>query len=129
MNAPTTPLDLILGRDQASAFLHARAQDLVRLDHLPEPVALRLVHRGVLRGDPLVLADERQMWTLRADTDPDDAPAHRLCVHARRTCPPRVLVSDPDDPTGEIDELLLEVLEMYQLATWYPLPGAVGRVA
>ncbi|QCX79102.1 hypothetical protein C9F11_27500 [Streptomyces sp. YIM 121038] len=125
MASLTTPLDLILGPDQARAFLHARAQELSQLDHLPGTVALRLVHRGALRGDPLVLAQERQTWTLRADTDPDDAPAHRLCVHARLTCPPRVLVTDPDDPMGETDELLIEVLEMYQLATWYPLP-AIG---
>ncbi|MCI3930272.1 hypothetical protein [Streptomyces sp. AN091965] len=124
MKAPTTPLDLIVGPDQARAFLHARTQDLVQLDHLPEAVALRLVYRGALRGDPLVLAAERQTWTLRAGVDPDDAPAHRLCIHARLTSPPRVLVTDPDDPTGEVDELLIEVLEMYQLANWYPLPNA-----
>ena len=34
-----------------------------------------------------------------------------------------MLVTDPDDPFGEVDELLIEVLEMYQLATWYPLPA------
>ncbi|QCX74931.1 hypothetical protein C9F11_06155 [Streptomyces sp. YIM 121038] len=122
MTAPTTPLDLIVGPDQARAFLHARAWELTQLDCLPEAVALRLVYCGALRGDPLVLAAERQTWTLRSDVDPDDAPAHRLCVHARLTSPPRVIVTDPDDPTGQSDEFLIEVLEMYQLATWYPLP-------
>ncbi|WP_405659137.1 hypothetical protein [Streptomyces sp. RK9] len=124
MTVHTTPLALIVGADQAHVFLHSRARELTELDYLPELVALRLIHRGILRGDPIVLAAPGQVWTLRADTNPDDAPAHRLSVRDRLTCPPRVLVTDPDDPTGETDELLLEVLEMYQLATWHtPLPA------
>ncbi|MFD9068927.1 hypothetical protein [Streptomyces lasiicapitis] len=119
MTAHTTPLSLILGADRAHEFIRSRAQELTSLDHLPEPVALQFTHRRVLRGDPMVLAEPGQVWTLRAGIDPDDAPAHRLTVKARFTCPPRVLVTDPDDPTGEEDELLIEVLEMYQLATWH----------
>ncbi|WP_405657433.1 hypothetical protein [Streptomyces sp. RK9] len=120
MTLHTTPLALIVGADQARAFLHSRARELTELDYLPESVALRLTCRRILRGDPVVLAAPGQVWTLRADTDPDDAPAHRLTVQGRLTCPPRVLVTDPDDPTGEVDELLIEVLKMYQLATWNP---------
>ncbi|MFD9861255.1 hypothetical protein [Streptomyces alboflavus] len=129
MTVHTTPLALIVGADQAHAFLHSRARELVDLDHLPESVALRLTYRRVLRGDPMVLAAPGQVWTLRADTDPDDAPAHRLTVQARLTCPPRVLVTDPDDPTGEEDELLIEVLKMYQLATWHHHRPATGSTS
>ncbi|MFH9070251.1 hypothetical protein [Streptomyces alboflavus] len=120
MIIPFTPLDLVLGTDQARAFIYARAHELTHHDLLPEPVALQLTIHRILHGDPLTLAEPGQVWTLRADTDPDDAPAHRLVIHARHHCPPRVLVTDPDDPTGEVDELLIEVLDMYQLATWHP---------
>ncbi|MFP3990297.1 hypothetical protein U9R90_23075 [Streptomyces sp. E11-3] len=120
MTAYSTPLDLILGAEAADAFIRGRAEELTRNDLLPEPVAYALTVRRVLHGDPLVLAQAGQSWTLRSDTDPDDAPAYRLNVLARLNCPPRVLVTDPDDPTGETDELLAEVLEMYYLATWRP---------
>ncbi|MFH9071486.1 hypothetical protein [Streptomyces alboflavus] len=129
MTLHTTPLALIVGADRADAFLRSRARELVDLDHLPEPVALQLTYRRALRGDPMVLAAPGQVWTLRADTDPDDAPAHRLTVEARLTEPPRVMVTDPDDSTGETDELLIEVLEMYQLATWNPAFDAVWGAA
>ncbi|EPH46820.1 hypothetical protein ABT390_38055 [Streptomyces aurantiacus] len=118
MITPPTPLDLVLGADQARAFIYARAHELTHLDLLPEPVALQLTVHRILHSDPIALAEPGQVWTLRADTDPDDAPAHRLAIHARLGCPPRVLVTDPDDSTGEVDELLIEVLEMYRLATW-----------
>ncbi|MFD0416108.1 MULTISPECIES: hypothetical protein [Streptomyces] len=120
MIIPSTPLDLVLGADQARAFIYARAHELTREDLLPEPVALQLTVGRVLHGDPVTLAEPGQVWTLRAGIDPDDAPAHRLAIHARLQFPPRVMVADLDDPTGEVDELLLEVLELYQLATWYP---------
>ncbi|MCX4669981.1 hypothetical protein OG453_25380 [Streptomyces sp. NBC_01381] len=125
MTAYSTPLDLILGAVAANAFIRGRAEELTRNDYLPEPVAYALTVRRILHGDPLVLAEAGQSWTLRSDTDPDDAPAYRLNVLARLSCPPRVLVTDPDDPTGETDELLAEVLDLYYLATWRPELTAV----
>ncbi|MHC0431490.1 hypothetical protein ACX6XY_15030 [Streptomyces sp. O3] len=111
-------LDLLLGPEQAAAFITDQAAELARLDHLPAPTALRLACERASSGDPLLLAAAGQTWTLRPDTDIDDAPAHRLHIHARLTCPPRVLVSDPDDLSGQIDELLIEVLDLYHLHTW-----------
>lgn len=119
MNVHTTPLALVVGADGADAFLRSRAQELVELDFLSAPVALRLTYRRVLRGEALVLAAPGQVWTRRASADPDDAPIHRLAIRDRLTEPPRVLATDLDDPTGEVDEFLIEFLDSYQLATWH----------
>ncbi|MET8624691.1 hypothetical protein ABZW30_13195 [Kitasatospora sp. NPDC004669] len=114
------PLDLILGPHLAAAVIRRAATALQHDDLLPEHTALRLACERASDGDPLVLAAPGQIWELRADVDPDDAPARRLAVHLRLTGPPRVYVSDLDDPTGDgaIDELLLEVLDLYILASW-----------
>ncbi|MFB7672218.1 hypothetical protein ACFC26_12460 [Kitasatospora purpeofusca] len=112
------PLDLILGPQLAAAVIHTIATTLQHDDHLPENTALRLACERATDGDPLVLAAPGQVWELRAGVDPDDVPARRLAVHLRLPAPPRVYVSDPDDPAGEIDELLLEVLDLYTLASW-----------
>ncbi|ARF83249.1 hypothetical protein ACIG0C_30315 [Kitasatospora aureofaciens] len=126
------PLDLILGPHLAATVIRRAATALQRDDFLPEPVALRLACERATDGDPLVLAAPGQIWELREDVDPDDAPARRLAIHLRLTSPPTVYVSDPDDPTGdgEIDELLLEVLHLYTLASWdirfLVAPTAIG---
>ncbi|GAA2121346.1 hypothetical protein GCM10009759_70950 [Kitasatospora saccharophila] len=115
------PLDLILGPHLAATVIRRTADALQREDLLPETVALRLACERATDGDPLVLAAPGQIWELRADVDPDDAPARRLAIHLRLTSPPTVYVSDPDDPAGDdaaIDELLLEVLDLYTLASW-----------
>ncbi|WP_042370558.1 hypothetical protein [Streptacidiphilus neutrinimicus] len=114
------PLDLILGPHQAATVLTRIATTFRQQDLLPEPVALRLACERATDGDPLVLAAPGQVWELRDGVDIDDAPAQRLQVHLRLTDPPMVVVGDPDDPTGdgELDELLIEVLEMYRLVSW-----------
>ncbi|MGK4586202.1 hypothetical protein [Kitasatospora sp. HPMI-4] len=128
----TVPLDLILGPHLAAQIIRRAATALQRNDLLPEPVALRLACERATDGDPLILAAPGQIWELRDDVDPDDAPAHRLAIHLRLTSPPTLYVSDPDDPTGdgEIDELLLEVLHLYTLASWdvrfLTAPTAIG---
>ncbi|MEE1783074.1 hypothetical protein PUR71_09110 [Streptomyces sp. SP17BM10] len=129
----TVPLDLILGPHLAGAVIRRAANTLQHDDLLPEPVALRLACERATDGDPLILAAPGQIWELRADVDPDDAPARRLAVHLRLASPPRVYVSDPDDPAGddaEIDELLLDVLHLYTLASWdvrfLVAPTAIG---
>lgn len=114
----TTRLDLILGPENAARILRRLAAELVRLDHLHPDTALRQVCERAADGDPLLLAAPGQTWTLRDDADPDEAPARRIAVHARLTSPPRLLVSDPDLPDSEVDELLLEVLDMYRLEAW-----------
>ncbi|WHM41137.1 hypothetical protein [Streptomyces sp. BPTC-684] len=116
----TTPprIDQILGSEGAGAFIRQCADDLAHQDQLAPGTALRLACERVADGDPLLIAAPGQTWTLREDVDIDDAPARRLQVHARLTTPPRVLVSDLDDPGGEIDELLLEVLDLYELTAW-----------
>ncbi|MFE4599439.1 hypothetical protein ACFRKE_01115 [Kitasatospora indigofera] len=112
------PLDLILGPQLAGTVIRAIATTLQHDDHLPEILALRLACERATDGDPLVLAAPGQIWELREGIDPDDAPARRLAVHLRVAHPPRVYVSDPDETAGEIDELLLEVLDLYTLVSW-----------
>ncbi|WP_438297736.1 hypothetical protein [Streptomyces sp. HUAS TT7] len=116
----TTPprIDQILGSEGAGAFIQQCADHLAHQDHLDPNTALRLACERVADGDPLLIAAPGQTWTLRDDVDIDDAPARQLRIHARSTCPPRVLVCDLDDPSGEIDELLLEVLDLYRLTAW-----------
>ncbi|HET6860669.1 MAG TPA: hypothetical protein VFH94_26675 [Streptomyces sp.] len=123
------PLERALGPERAAAFLHERADELTYQDHLDASTALRWVCERAASSDPLLLAAAGQLWQLREDVDIDDAPARRLNVEARLTCPPRVLVTDPDDPTGETDELLIEVLDLYRLATWHTELFAAERKA
>ncbi|MFJ2407054.1 hypothetical protein ACIOUE_37805 [Streptomyces xanthochromogenes] len=124
----TTPprIDEILGSEGAGAFVQQCAADLAHQDHLDPGTALRLACERVADDDPLLIAASGQTWTLYDDVDIDDAPARRLQVHARLTCPPRVLVCDLDDPSGEIDELLLEVLDLYWLTAWTLDPADLG---
>ncbi|MGW4651342.1 hypothetical protein [Kitasatospora sp. NPDC004289] len=114
------PLDRILGPHLAATVIRTIATTLQHDDHLPETLALCLACERASDGDPIVLAAPGQVWELRAGVDPDDVPARRLAVHLRLAAPPRVYVSDPDDPSGagEIDELLLEVLDHYTLNSW-----------
>ncbi|MGW2543812.1 hypothetical protein ACWC5I_23770 [Kitasatospora sp. NPDC001574] len=113
------PLDRILGPHLAGTVIRTIATNLQHDDHLPEPLALRLACERATDGDPLVLAAPGQVWELRNNVvDPDDVPARRLAVHLRLAAPPRVYVSDPDKSGDEIDELLLEVLDLYTLTSW-----------
>lgn len=112
------PLDLILGPQLAATVIRTIATTLQHDDLLPENLALRLACERAADGDPLVLAAPGQVWELREGVDPDDVPARRLAVHLRLASPPRLYLSDPDDPAGEIDELLLEVLDLYTLTSW-----------
>jgi hypothetical protein len=114
------PLDLILGPHVAGTVIRRIATALQHDDLLPEHVALRLACERATDGDPLVLAAPGQVWELREGVDIDDAPARRLAVQLRLANPPRVYVSDADNlgGDGEIDELLLEVLDLYALASW-----------
>ncbi len=111
------PLDLLLGPHQAAAVVKRIAAAIADQDQFPPALALRLACERATDGDPLVIAAPGQVWSLRDDVDPDDAPARRLAVHLRLTCPPRVHVCDADEP-NEIDELLIEVLDLYQLDSW-----------
>lgn len=113
-------LDVILGPAGAARLMRRLAAELVREDGLHPDTALRLACERATDGDPLILAAPGQTWVLSGDVDPDDAPARSLFIHAREAAPPRILASDADVPgeAGEIDELLLEVLDMYELAYW-----------
>ncbi|MEU4955355.1 hypothetical protein [Streptomyces lavendulae] len=113
----TIRLDQVLGAERAAALIRHTADELTRQDHLDPRTALHLACERLADGDPLLLAHPGQTWLLRDDVDIDDAPARRLAVHARLTCPPRVLVSDADQPE-EIDELLIEVLDLYEITAW-----------
>lgn len=111
------PLDLILGPHLAGTVIRRIANRLQHDDLLPENVALRLACERATDGDPLILAAPGQIWELREGVQ--DAPARRLAVHLRVSEPPCVYVSDADaGDDGEIDELLLEVLDLYVLASW-----------
>jgi hypothetical protein len=114
-----TYLPEILGPARAEQVVRDHAATLMRMDHLTPQAAIRLVRARVAEGDLLFLADAGQTWTLHPDADPDDAPAAVLSVHARLSCPARVLVSDPEDPT-EVTELGIDVLNLYRLTTWHP---------
>jgi hypothetical protein len=111
-------IDRVLSPQDAARLVRSLAHSLTHLDHLPSDTALRLACERVADGDPLALAAAGQLWTLREDADIDDAPARQLIVTGRFTAPPRVAVHDPD--TGEGDELLIEVLDLYTLAEWQP---------
>jgi hypothetical protein len=130
MSHTTPPLDLILGPAGAARLIRRLAAQLAREDCLPADTALRMACERATDGDPILLAASGQCWRLRDDVDPDDAPARMLSIHARLAAPPRILASDADVPgeAGEIAELLLTVLDMYELAYWTPIdaPAADG---
>lgn len=108
------PLDLLIGHQQAAAFLARRAEEFVAQDCIDPDRALAMVCERATDGDPLVLATPGQVWRLRSDVDEEDAPATRLTITGRYACPPRVrAVGD-----GVEDELLVEVLDMYRLEAW-----------
>lgn len=108
------PLDLLIGHQHAAAFLARRADELVTQDCVGPGLALAIVCERAGDGDPLVLAAPGQVWHLRQDVDEEDAPAVRLTITDRFTCPPRVLALGD----GVEDELLIEVLDMYRLEAW-----------
>ena len=115
------PLDLILGPELAAVVLYRLAAQLEEQDLLPERVAFRMACERATDSDPLLLAATGQIWELREGVDPGEAPARHLQVLARLTCPPRVFVAyeEPGAPgENQIDEMLLEVLDMYVLASW-----------
>jgi hypothetical protein len=108
------PLDLLIGHQQAAAFLARRADEFVLQDHIAHDRALAMVCERATDGDPVVLAAPGQVWRLREDVDEEDAPATRLTITGRDVCPPRVRVIGD----GVEDELLIEVLDMYRLEAW-----------
>lgn len=124
------PLDVILSPEGAARLIRRLAAQLTRDDALHPDTALRLACERATDGDPVLLAAPGQCWRLRDDADPDDAPALMLYIHARLTAPPRILASDADIPgeAGDVDEMLLTVLDMYELAHWTPIdtPAAGG---
>jgi hypothetical protein len=121
------PLDVILGPHQAGRLLRRLAADIVRQDQLHLDVALRLACERATDGDPLLIAAPGQVWSVEPDLDPDgDVPARRLAIHARLTAPPRVLVTDADDPDSEIEELLITGLDVYRLDTWQPIEAPLN---
>jgi hypothetical protein len=130
MSHTTPPLDLILGPTGAARLMRRLAAQLAREDCLPPDTALRIACERATDGDPILLAAPGQCWRLRDDVDPDDAPARMLSIHARLAAPPRIIASDADAPgeAGALDELLLKVLDMYELAYWTPIeaPAADG---
>ncbi|WP_069874524.1 hypothetical protein [Streptomyces malaysiensis] len=111
-------LDLIVGQEQAAGWMRSLATDLAHQDQIPYDTALRLVCDRASDSEPRLLAAPGQVWSLHPDADPDEAPCPRLAILARLTAPPRVLVTDPDDSASEVDELLIEALDLYQLQTW-----------
>lgn len=121
MSADILPLDMILGPAGAARVLQQLADDIAHADHLPASIALRQACERATDGDPLLLAGPGQVWSLRPDVDPDDAPGRRLAIHARLAEPPRVLASCLDDDTdSQADELLIDALALYRLDSWRP---------
>ncbi|MEE1943052.1 hypothetical protein V1L54_27220 [Streptomyces sp. TRM 70361] len=133
-------LDEMLGPERAAQIIKDFARDLAHRDGLPENIALRLACERATDGDPLLLAAPGQVWTLRPDADPDDAPARRLTIYGRLEAPPRILVLADDNlpggtdaaaDTGDEDEgedgIPLSVLDRYQLQHWSPASAAGSR--
>ncbi|MEY9961347.1 hypothetical protein [Streptacidiphilus sp. MAP5-52] len=114
------PLDLILTPELAAVVVYRIADTLAEQDMLPERVAFRMACERATDGDPLVLAAPGQVWELREWADPDMAPCGRLQILQRLFGPPRVLAADADDLNGEgqMEELPIEVLEMFDLVSW-----------
>ncbi|MEU6236314.1 hypothetical protein [Kitasatospora sp. NPDC047058] len=111
-----TALDLVAGPERAAAHIAALAERLVRVDHLPADVALRVACERVADGEALALAAPGQTWSLRPGVDPDEAPALRLLVLERHACPPRVAV---EDEIGFREVLPITALsDLYELTAW-----------
>ncbi|OEJ21479.1 hypothetical protein AR457_37445 [Streptomyces agglomeratus] len=113
MQSRTVPLDLIIGPERAGQVVGALVRDLITSDLLPEPVAYRLVCEGVLAGDPWLLAEAGQLWTLRPDTGAGDEP-ELLFIVSRDTT--QLTVEDAD---GRRSQIPLCTLAAYQLDQWY----------
>ncbi|WP_328541074.1 hypothetical protein [Streptomyces sp. NBC_00344] len=113
MHSSLLPLDLLIGPERAGAFIGALVRDLITSDLLPEPAAYRLVCEGVLAGDPWLLADPGQMWTLRPEVTDTDVPALLFIVHRDTT---HLTV---EDENGQRTQIPLCALSAYQLDQWY----------
>lgn len=112
-----TRIDEILTPQQAAVLVQLCADALIREDGLDADTALRLACERAADGDPLLLAAPGQVWQLREDVDIDDAPARRLRIYGRASCPPRVLAGDADD-VADVDELPVGALDLYELVDW-----------
>ncbi|MFE3685362.1 hypothetical protein ACFXPM_19225 [Streptomyces sp. NPDC059095] len=112
MPSPVVPLDLLIGPERAAEFINGLVRDLMASDLLPETVAYRLVCEGVTNGDPFLLADPGQMWTLRPGHN-GPAPARLFIAHRDVT---QLTV---DDEHGQRHGIPLCALADYQLDQWY----------
>lgn len=102
----------LIGRDHAGQFLTARIGDLTSQDLIPHETAERTVCRAVAAGDPWILADAGQLWTLRPDSD-SELPGQLYVV--RRTGAEFLA----EDEHGQWETLGLTILAAYELDHWY----------
>lgn len=58
-------VDRLIGPERAARVIQPLVRELMTDDWLPETVAYRIVCEGVLAGDPWLLAEPGQVWTLR----------------------------------------------------------------
>lgn len=137
-------LNQLVGGQVLGDHLTAHVNLLVANDGFSLDAGYRNVTDRADAGDPSILAAAGQTWVLRADVDPDEAPAKRLTVVERTVDGIFVLYSDIDPEAKERpehlqpqdvglseaskgDDLLISVLDLYELESWYPpeyfLPG------
>ncbi|MEU4898231.1 hypothetical protein AB0B12_37985 [Streptomyces sp. NPDC044780] len=103
----------LIGHDYAGQFLADRIHTLTTQDLIPHETAERMVCQAAAAGDPWILADAGQLWTLRPDTTPAQHPGQLYVV--RRTGP-AILA---EDENGQQATLGLAILTAYELDHWY----------
>ncbi|MFI0742400.1 hypothetical protein ACH4PU_30640 [Streptomyces sp. NPDC021100] len=132
-------LEREIGGQALGVFLTAAVRSAMDLDHMPEHRAYQWVTDRADAGDPLIIAAPGQVWTRRADTDPEEAPIRRLFINERLTAPAAVYVTylDVNDSGSDLndgadvppsavglhdarkgDEFLIDFLDLYELESW-----------
>ncbi|MFD8386537.1 hypothetical protein ACFV2X_49950 [Streptomyces sp. NPDC059679] len=109
-----TRLAHLLGGEEAAAqWTNARVHQLVVGYRLDPNTALDLVEQAVAEDNPAILAEPGQVWTRRAEADPD-LPAVLYLTHRLG---PEHLVAEDGGTTGT-GVIWLAALYAYELNYW-----------
>ncbi|MBV9024697.1 MAG: hypothetical protein JO362_13100 [Streptomycetaceae bacterium] len=105
--------DLLGGEVAAAQWTNARVHRLVIWDRIDPNVALDLVEHAIAEHDPAILAEPGQVWTRRAEADPE-LPAALYLTHWLDR---EHLVAEDRGPTGT-GVIPLVALFSYELDCW-----------